>query len=214
LLTIRLIYLAIFLVLAAPVAAAPFSFSGYISLGDMQAFARKQAPLGSARDAVRQIFVSEGGAKRYAHPDQKGVEKYVYDVNLCRIYVWRWNLSANYNAAGKLTQLYVNGEPVHRRGDPLIDPMSRAKSGVKQAILKGTLPRPQASRGERSLAFLMLDLDTGSSSTSDEFITGAGPTRADPANLGMMHAYGNVEYWRSIFAKEGPKVIEYSGKCP
>jgi hypothetical protein len=198
---------------AAPL-AAEFSFAAVVSLEEMHAFGRRSVKLGSPRDAVRQIFVSQGGAKRYSHPDQDGVEKYVYDINLCRLYVWRWNISANYDAGGRLTQLYVNGEPVHANGDPAIDVAARAKGGgSNQAIYRGAMPRPEADRGESSLAFILFDTDTRSRSTSDEFIMGAGPSRADPRNLGKLHTY-EVEWWRSIFAKEGPKVVKYAGACP
>ncbi len=198
---------------AAPL-AAEFSFSAIVSLDEMHAFGRRHVKLGMSQDAVRQIFVGQGGAKRFSHPDQSGVEKYVYDINLCRLYVWRWNISANYDAGGLLTQLYVNGEPVHAGGDAAIDAVARAgNGGDNQAIYRGAMPRPEADRGESSLAFILFDTDTRSRSTSDEFIMGAGPSRADPRDLGSLHTY-EVEWWRSIFAKEGPRVVDYAGDCP
>lgn len=214
LLTATVLLAAPFLVVSSVTSAEPFAFGSIVSLDDMHAFGRRHIKLGTTRDVVRQVFVTQGDAKRYAHPDQGGVEKYVYDINLCRLYVWRWNISANYDAADSLTQLYVNGEPVHARGDRSVDLAGRSEAaGANQAIYKVDMPRPEADRGENSLAFLLFDTNTNSRSTNDEFIMGAGPSRADPRNLGRMHAY-QVEWWRSIFAKEGSKVVDYSGQCP
>ncbi len=184
-----------------------------MSLEDMQTYLRSHAPLGSTRASVRAVLVDEGQARRFQHPERKGVEKYVYDINLCRIYIWRWNISANYDDAARLTQVYVNGEPVHSRGDPLLE-VEMGKDGRMKSILEVSMPRPEADRGESSLAFFVLDTDAGTREIGDEFIIGAGPSRADPSNLGTLHAYSNVERWRSIFSEEAPPIVPYSGTCP
>jgi hypothetical protein len=194
--------------------AQEFSFADIVSLDDMHSFARRDVPLGTTRDAVRAIFVRQGGAERFAHPELPGVEKYVYDINLCRLYVWRWNISANFDAAGALTQIYVNGETVHSLGDPPIDTEERAREAEdRTSISLVTMPRPEADQGENVLSFILIDLDTESSRETDEFIMGAGPSRADPNNLGFLHAY-SVEAWRSIFAEETPRIVDYRGVCP
>jgi hypothetical protein len=74
--------------------------------------------------------------------------------------------------------------------------------------------RPQADKGENSLGFIMLDVDTRSRGTSDEFVIGAGPTNTNPTNFGKLHLYANVELWRSIFSKETPRIAKYAGRCP
>ncbi|RYE08180.1 MAG: hypothetical protein EOP22_14600 [Hyphomicrobiales bacterium] len=202
------------LAMAAPGRAADFSFHTIKTLDAMAASLKRAFPLGSDRAALHATF-DGAGAKRYKHPDLAGVEKWVYDINLCKFYVWRWNISANFDAAGALTQLFVNGEPVHARGDKPRDVQAIAASnGKQQAIYHGSLPRPEASEGDNVLAFLMFDVDTNSRKASDEFVTGAGPSRADPANLGRMHAY-TTELWRSIFDGDRARSIAaYAGECP
>ena len=107
----------------------------------------------------------------------------------------------------------MNGDPVHARGDSPATPESRSVAGHEQAILKGSRPRPEASKGESQLAFLMYDVDTNSNRTSDEFIMGAGPSNADPHNLGKMHTY-QAERWRSIFDDEKARsVVPFTGSC-
>lgn len=197
-----------------PAPAADFSFHSVVSLDEMHASLQNAFPLGASRSDLA-ATLETAGARHYAHPDLEGVDKWVYDINLCRLYVWRWNISANFDPAGSLTQLFVNGEPLHAAGDEPRDAKAiAAGNGKKQAIYKGSLPRPEADRGESVLAFIMLDVDTGARKASDEFVMGAGPTRADPANLGRMHAY-NTELWRSIFDGDRARsVTDYSGTCP
>jgi hypothetical protein len=202
------------LALAVPAAAADFSFHAIVSLDAMQSTLKRTFSLGATEAAIDGTFRA-AGAKRYKHPDLPGVEKWVYDINLCRTYVWRWNISANFDTAGELTQIFVNGEPVHARGDKPRDASEIAASnGKPQAIYKGTLPRPEASLGENSLAFIMFDVDTTSNKASDQFVNGAGPTRADPIDLGSLHVY-NTELWRSIFdGDRANSVVDFSGTCP
>ena len=206
--------LLVVLALALPSSAAAFSFRSIETLEAMRAELKRSFPLGAPRSALDTTF-REAGARHYAHPDLAGVDKWVYDINLCSLYVWRWNISANFDAGAALTQIFVNGEPVHGRGDKLRDAATvAAGNGKKQAIYEGRLPRPEASKGESVLSFIMFDVDTGSRKASDEFITGAGPTRADPRNLGKLHAY-TTELWRSIFDGDRAKsVVDYAGDCP
>jgi hypothetical protein len=204
--------LAFGLALLLPAAAQEFAFAQVTSLSDMERFLRSNFPLGS--DGARLRAVMEGaGAKRYAHPEQAGVEKYVYDINLCDLYVWRWNISTSSAADGGLTQLYVNGDPVHGGGQPPRTVESSTQQGATQQILRGTRPRPEASKGESSLAFVMFDVNSRSSRVSEEFVVGAGPSNADPHDLGRMHAY-EAERWRTIFDDERARsVVPFAGSC-
>lgn len=198
----------------SPAVAAEFSFHAVTSLDAMQSLLKRTFVLGTNEAAIDKAFQA-AGAKRYKHPDLPGVEKWVYDINLCRVYVWRWNISANFDASGALTQIFVNGDPVHAGGDKPRDASAIAEgNGKPQEIYKGTLPRPEASLGESSLAFIMFDVDTTSDKESDRFVNGAGPTKANPGDLGKIHVY-NTELWRSIFDGDRAKsVTKYSGSCP
>ena len=204
--------LAIGLGLLAPVVAQDFAFAQVTSLSQMEKFLRDNFPLGSGRAKLRSVMEA-AGARRYAHPEQQGVEKYVYDINLCDIYVWRWNISTSSAADGGLTQLFVNGDAIYSRGQQPPTVESTARNGATQQILEGHRPRPQASKGENNLAFLMFDVDSGTARVSDEFVTGAGPSNANPHDLGLMHAY-LAERWRTIFDDEpAGSVAQYSGSC-
>ncbi len=193
--------------------AEAFKFESFVSLDEMREHLKKAVALGAGRNEVRARFVGEGGARLWTHPDRENVEKYVYDINLCDLYVWRWNISANYDANGTLTQIYLNGEPVHAAGDALRD--SEAVPGATPQLLKVTRPRPEASKGENKIAFLVYDLDNGTDRIDDEFVIGGGPSRADPTNLGKMRVYTNLERWRTIFDREpAHAVVPYGGECP
>ena len=102
----RVGYLISFFIAASPTLAADFRFESLPELDQMQAELRRLAPLGTDKEAVRTRFVEEGGAKLYGHPSRSNVEKYVYDINLCDLYVWRWNISANFDADGRLSQIF------------------------------------------------------------------------------------------------------------
>src|SRR5262245_51687272 len=60
-----------------------FHFESFETLDDMQKFIEESFPLGSFRNSLRRTFVDDGKATLKLHPTQKGVEKYIYDINLC-----------------------------------------------------------------------------------------------------------------------------------
>lgn len=201
--------------LVTPATAETFRFEAYPSLDAMRAYVIDGLPLGTTRDVARQIFVNDGGAMLHQHPARASIEKYTYNINLCRLHVWRWNISANFDSAGKLTPAYINGEPAFPAGDPARTPETVGYGSQNAAILQGTKPRPEADRGESSVSFLLLDIDRTSDNVDDGFVAGVGPSRADPANMGRAKAYTDVEHWRSIFDDEGNEpVAEYTGRCP
>jgi hypothetical protein len=194
--------------------AASFRFESVATLDAMQAYVRTAFPPGAPRAALRQAFVTDGGATQRSRPALASTEKYLYDINVCRMYVWRWNISADYDAGGALVQVWVNGEPVHAAGPQRRDPMT-LPHGPHPSILKGARLRPQADLGETSLAYMVYDLDGDATTTDDQFAMGAGPTRIDPGNMGTMHVYTNVDPWRSIFdADPAERIVDYAGACP
>ncbi len=153
------------------------------------------------------MFVEEGGATLIAHPRKAYVEKYLYDINLCSYYVWRWNISADYARHGRLKQIYVNGAPA-LHGAPL------AELPKKGPFYQLTRPRPEAFKGESSLAAIVADRDGNPQTTDDmDILTGVGPMRADPLDMGSaVNNPGDV--WRSIFDSDDAKAIfAYSGDC-
>jgi hypothetical protein len=194
-------------------AVEPFRFESLISLDDMSGLLAAKFPLGSPPTALRKAFVEDGGATLIVHPSQTGVEKYLYDINLCNLYIWRWNISADFGVDGHLLQSYVNGEPVFAAGPQKKNADLLAKSG-KASILKMKRPRPEATRGETELTFLLLDADSDLKTIDDQVLTGTGPSRADPANMGLVHSYVNVEPWRSIFDfDQAAHIVPYSSDC-
>ena len=68
-------------------AITPFRFENEVSLSAMQALVRQDVPVGSPRQQLQTLFVGQGGATLKTNPTQVGVEKYVYDINLCSYYV-------------------------------------------------------------------------------------------------------------------------------
>jgi hypothetical protein len=165
-----------------------------------------------SREQVRALFIGQGGATLKLHPTQVGVEKYIYDINLCSYYVWRWNISADYDPTGRLKQLFINGEPALPNGSPP-RVMPKASPDQKAAILKITRPRPEAFKGESSLAALVFDHDADPNTIDDQELMGAGPTSSDPLNMGNLHVY-HVEPWRSIFDMDAASaIVPYSGNC-
>lgn len=201
---------------AIEASAATFRFETIGSLDEMRRFLAREVPLGTGRDALRAMFVEEGNATPFEHPQRDGIEKYLYDVNICSLYVWRWNISANYDDGGALTQVFLNGEPIHSGGEIGLQANIKGKKpGKGQAIYKKWKPRPEASVGEKALAYLLYDTNTGARNVDDEFVIGAGPSRLDPGNFGKMHVYSSVEHWRSIFDEDDPDdVATYEGACP
>ena len=112
--------------------AADFEFESVVSVDDMHIGLRAASPLGTPRDEIRERFVDQGKATLYRHPKRSNVEKYVYDLDLCSLYVWRWNISANYDDSGGLTQIFVNGEPVHRAGDKPRQPKKKVGARARR----------------------------------------------------------------------------------
>ena len=190
-----------------------FRFESIETLADMQKFMEQRFPLGSTRKAMRKIFVKEGKATLKIHPNQTGVEKYIYDINLCSYYIWRWNISADFDNKGRLVQSYLNGNPVLKDGRPKRDFKEKATPGKQQTISKVQRPRPEAVKGENSLAFVLYDLDGDPNTIDDQSLIGTGPSRANPINMGKMIAY-TVEPWRSIFDFDSAdRINPYAGNC-
>ncbi len=188
-------------------AAAPFRFEDQTSVEEMRALVLRDLSQTSTRDQVRRLFVDQGRAALIPHPRKSNVEKYIYDINLCGYYVWRWNISTDYRSDGQLKQLYVNAEPVLAGAQPNAPPK-------KGPFYRSDIPRPQAYKGEASLAVIFADRD-GDLATADdrEILTGVGPTRADPLNMGRAHSYRG-ELWRSIFdGDDAREVAPYPGDC-
>lgn len=191
-----------------------FKFEDVVSIEKMTNLISKRFSLKSSREELRKVFVSQGNATLKKHPSQKGVEKYLYDINLCSIYIWRWNISADYDQQGQLLQAYINGNPVFPNGTPKRIIPAKAEAGKKATISKRWKPRPEAYKGEKSIAYLLFDRDSNSKTTEDQALMGAGPSRADPHNMGNMFAYSEVDPWRSIFDRDNPRFIApYKGSC-
>jgi hypothetical protein len=212
-----LVTIVLLLATSSPAASAdppkPFRYESYIDLDEMRHFLESQFPPGSARAGLRKSFVDDGKGTLVIHPTQAGVEKYIYDINLCRYYVWRWNISADYDGGGRLLQSYVNGEPVFPSGTQKKDGGVLGKSG-HASIFKVKRPRPEADLGEKELAFIVIDADSDLKTIDDQVLTGGGPTRASIATPGKLHMYSNVEPWRSIFDFDPAGAIApYPGDC-
>jgi hypothetical protein len=191
---------------------AGFRFESVASLDEMHRLIETSFPLGTPREALRQTFVTQGAATLKAYPSDPAVEKYLYDINLCSYYVWRWNISADFDAAGHLRQAYVNGEPVFASGPQKKD-VKDFKTG-HQSIYKVKRPRPEASKGENELTYILFDADSDTNTIDDELAIGGGPSRPDPANMGPLHMYSSVDPWRSIFDKDAAaQIVPYSGSC-
>lgn len=181
----------------------------------MHHIARGSFKTGSARQELRRVFVEQGGATLIIHPTVSAVEKYIYDINLCGLYIWRWNISADFSASGDLRQLFVNGEAVlDGSTQDALEPSPEKTMGSTTTVYKGSRPRPEAITGENVLGYVLLDADGDLTTTDDQKLAGGGPTRADPNNLGKMHAYLTVP-WRSIFdSDEARTIVPFDGPCP
>jgi hypothetical protein len=204
--------------IAAPLASAepatPFRFESVRSLDEMRAFVQTNFPPGATREALHRSFVDEAGGSLRQHPRHAGTEKVIYDINLCSLYVWRWNISADYDEGGHLLQAYVNGEPVHASGPQKKNPKMLI-AGDKGKILRVLRPRPEASKGEKVLVYLMLDGDGNTATLDDQLATGAGPSQPNPVNFGKLFVYIDVDPWRSIFdADPADRIVDYAGMCP
>jgi hypothetical protein len=193
---------------------APFAFESVTALDDMSSLIQSRFPLGTSRDILRHVFVEEGHGTLKTRADVPGIEKYLYDIDLCHYYVWRWNISADYDASGQLRQAYVNGNIVFADGHPKKIVSMAPEEGKKSAVYRIQRPRPEAYKGENSLAAILLDRDGNLATTDDQILVGAGPSRADPANMGKMIAYTEVDPWRSIFdADSADRIATYRGSC-
>lgn len=188
-------------------AQTAFRFEEQSSIDEMRALILRDFSDSSTRDRVRATFVDQGGATLKPHPRNGDIEKYIYDINLCGYYVWRWNISADYRADGRLIQLYVNAEPVLSDAKP-------ADAPKKGPFYRADLPRPQAFKGEASLAVIFADRDGDPETVDDQdILTGVGPTNVDPLNMGRAYPY-HGEVWRSIFDGDSAgAVFPYAGDC-
>ena len=192
----------------------PFRFEAISSLDSMTQFLRSQFHLGSERGELRRTFVGEGHATLKVRAGEAGTEKYLYDIDLCHYYVWRWNISADFDASGKLQQLYLNGNPVLDGGRPKKIVPKVAEAGKKASIYRAQRARPEAYKGEKSLGFLLFDRDSDPTTTDDQAVAGAGPSRADPVDMGRMVAYTDVDPWRSIFDSDpADAIVPFQGSC-
>ena len=200
---------------ATPAAAGgPFAFESVIGLDEMSSLIQSRFPLGTSRDALRHMFVEEGHATLKIRSGMPGNEKYLYDIDLCHYYVWRWNISADYDAGGQLRQAYVNGNIVFADGNPKRIISKVAEEGKKSAIYRVQRPRPEAYKGENSLGYILFDRDGDLTTNDDQVLMGAGPTRSDPTNMGKMIAYTEVDPWRSIFdVDSADHIAAYRGSC-
>jgi hypothetical protein len=158
------------------VAAEPtFGFDSVLTLEDMSSLIHSRFPLGTSRSALWQTFVEEGHATLRIKPDVPDIEKYIFDINLCNYYVWRWNISADYDESGRLLQAYVNGNSVFQDGTPKKIISKVAKPGTKASIYRVQRPRPEAYKGEKSLGIILYDGDSDQRSNDDQKLIGAGP---------------------------------------
>lgn len=211
---IALLMLLVSLCLTRTAVAAPFRFEDIDSLNTMTAFIKLNFSLESTRDELRKTFVDEGHATLKIHPEIRNTEKYIYDINLCRYYVWRWNISADYDDKGVLKQAYLNGNPVLSDGTELKILPKEGPEAEKASIYKIKRRRPEADKGETALEFMLFDADSNDRTISDQALLGAGPSRLDPADMGPLVAYKEVAPWRSIFdADEADSIVPYHGDC-
>lgn len=214
----RTMILSCALIAVTPLAAkdapeAQFQFQSVASLEEMRSYISQSLVLGTSIEQMRKIFVHDGMARLIPHPNKTNVEKYIYDINLCQYYIWRWNISADYDSEGLTEQVYVNGEPVFPSGKlEIFDPQSKAE-GTKSKILMMNRPRPRASKGENSLSFILYDLDGDLETINDQRLIGGGPTRPDPLDMGTIHTY-NVDPWRSIFdLDDASEIVDHHSDC-
>lgn len=203
------------MLLALPAAGQEaFRFESIASLDAMKTHVRDAFPAGTPRARLQQALAQEGGASQRQHPRRAATEKYLYDINICDAYIWRWNISADYDAAGAVVQVWVNGDPVHAAGPQKRSAESLRANG-KAAILKGTRARPEAHRGEKQLAYIMLDADANPATLDDQLVIGGGPNRPMPGPATKLIAYTDVELWRSIFDPDpADRIVRYQGMCP
>lgn len=188
-------------------AEPPFRFESIKAYNDMRNMVESRFKLGSDRDDLRKVFVEEGKATQVTRPGRDTTEKYIYDINLCGFYIFRWNISADYDDGGKLRQAYVNGLPVFMAGPAQLEPKGL---GGKTRYASADRPRPQVAKGMKKIPFMQLDIDGDAATIDDQFATGHGPSRADPYFLDAGVSYKDVEVWRSIYdADDASSIADY-----
>lgn len=188
-------------------AEPPFRFESIKAYNDMRNMVESRFKLGSDRDDLRKVFVEEGKATQVTRPGRDTTEKYIYDINLCGFYIFRWNISADYDDGGKLRQAYVNGLPVFMAGPAQLEPKGM---GGKTRYASADRPRPQVAKGMKKIPFMQLDIDGDAATIDDQFATGHGPSRADPYFLDAGVSYKDVEVWRSIYdADDTSSIADY-----
>ena len=191
-----------------------FTFESVATLDDMSTLIQEKFPVGTSRANLRRAFVEEGRATLRLRVEEPNVEKYIYDIDLCHYYIWRWNISADYDASGRLLQAYINGNIVFPNGSPKKVIQKTAEKGKKASISRAQRPRPEAYKGESSLGFLLFDRDSDPTTTDDQALMGAGPSRADPVNMGKLVTYTDVDPWRSIFDLDAAnRIVPYQDDC-
>jgi hypothetical protein len=209
------VVLLLCLLLSVPAFAAErFKFDNIETLDAMQKYIRRNFPPGSAREDLQKAFVLQGRGSLRHHPSQRNVEKYLYDINLCKYYVWRWNISADFDPEGKLIQAYVNGLPVFPNA-PVKKPSDfSSSSGGKTRLSRMSRDWPQATKGAKQVYYMLLDMDGNDMTLEDQSLVGMGPSRADPANFGQLVKYSEIDPWRSIFDDDlADDIYDYKGDC-
>ncbi len=207
--------LAVLLLTQTPALAADsrFSFDDIKTVPAMQAFIEDNLPLGTPKEKVQRAFVLQGHATLRNHPSEKYVEKYLYDINLCEYYIFRWNISADYDDKGSLVQMYINGIAVFPEGKQQ-SPLPPPKAGNKARVVKTTRDWPQAKKGALKLSYLLFDADGDTKTTNDQRISGLGATNVDPADFGPGIRFHDVELWRSIYDEDiSNDIATYAGSC-
>lgn len=195
-------------------AADTFNFDSIEDIGSMSQYIENNFNLGDERARFRQVFIDEGKAELIRHPTKQNTEKYLYDIDLCSYYTWRWNISADFDDNGQLLQAYMNGLPVFADGPQIREINKKKEKATDSKILKVKTERPAAHKGENSLASLLFDLDGNLETTDDQELIGGGPSRPDPLNMGKMSIYQINSLWRSIFDHDKTKVLhKYDGDC-
>lgn len=195
--------------------ALPFNFMDIQTVSEMETYLKAKFPLGTPRDDVRKVLVKEGKATLFQHPRYYGVEKYLYDVNLCYYYMFRWNISADYDKDAKLERIYLNGNELYGAQDPIIATALKDKvdTYVKQRINRVKRPRPEAYKGEGDIKGLIYDRDGDMGTADDQKAITAGPSRADPLDMGTEIIYKDVLPWRSILDHDDALSIGKAKNC-
>jgi len=196
-------------------AAEVFHFEDSHSLDDMRGYIEKNVPLGTPQAEVRQLFVTQGGGTLKVHPSQKGVEKYIYDINLCGSAIFVWNISADYDAAGKLVQAYVNGRRVFMDGKKpqalRYDADDHTLGNMR--MINSARRWPQITKGIKKMPYQLFDADGNIHTIDDQYANGAGLTYTDPLRLNEMTLYREVEPWRSVFDADEAEQVHMYADC-